>query len=192
MNPDSLRTLCGTEGYIAPEILEYSPAYNESCDMWSLGVTLYILIGGYRPFNGTETEIIKQIRYGEYTFHDHYWLHVSKEVKDLICQMMALDPSKRISASEALRSDWMMLDDSNLQIDLSSNLSKLQALVGGTDMENIAHTLQDSSSVGMVFDFVKRNASIIISLGSLSLRTVDAIWQACCRLPSWHTTNSTV
>mmetsp|Transcript_30844 Transcript_30844/g.55906 ORF Transcript_30844/g.55906 Transcript_30844/m.55906 type:complete len:96 (+) Transcript_30844:3-290(+) len=92
--------------------------------------------------------------------------------------MLALDPSKRISASEALRSDWMALDDSNLQIDLSSNLSKLQALVGGTDMENIAHTLQESSSVCIPFGFVTRNSSIIFSLGSLSARTVYSMWTA--------------
>jgi hypothetical protein len=75
--------------------------------------------------------------------------------------MLALDPSKCISASEALCSDWMVLDNGDLQIDLSSNLSKLQALVGGTNIENIAHTLQESSLVCIPFDFVTRNLSII-------------------------------
>lgn len=92
--------------------------------------------------------------------------------------MLALDPSKCISASEALCSDWMVLDNGDLQIDLSSNLSKLQALVGGTNIENIAHTLQESSLVCIPFDFVTRNSSIIFSLGSLSAKTVDSIWTA--------------
>lgn len=64
--PNSLRTQCGTEGYTAPEILSHRPEYDVPCDMWSLGVVMYILIGGYRPFRGTGTEIIRQIRYGEY------------------------------------------------------------------------------------------------------------------------------
>lgn len=82
--PNSLRTQCGTEGYVAPEILEHRPAYDVSCDMWSLGVIIYIVLGGYRPFRGEGEDVMRQIRYGDYKFHKRYWSHVSDDAKNLI------------------------------------------------------------------------------------------------------------
>jgi len=140
--PNSLRTQCGTEGYTAPEILKHRPEYDVGCDMWSLGVVLYILIGGYRPFRGTGTEIMRHIRYGEYEFHSRYWSHVSNEAKDLICRMMTVDPSKRITASEALESDWIMADDSTLMSDLSGNQNGLKSFKGKAKMRQVAQMVR--------------------------------------------------
>jgi len=74
-------------------------------------VVLYILVGGYRPFRGTGTEIMRQIRYGDYQFHDQIWSNMSNEAKDLIRRMLTVDPRKRITASEALESDWIIAND---------------------------------------------------------------------------------
>jgi serine/threonine protein kinase len=41
--------MCGTPGYVAPELLKKIP-YDWQCDMWSLGVVVFILLGGYAPF----------------------------------------------------------------------------------------------------------------------------------------------
>jgi serine/threonine protein kinase len=139
--PNSLRTQCGTEGYTAPEILEHRPEYDVPCDMWSLGVVLYILIGGYRPFRGSGTEIMRQIRYGEYEFHEQYWNHVSREAKDLIKRMMTVHPIKRITAAEALESDWMVADDSTLQSDLSPNQTGLRAFNGKAKMRKVVQMM---------------------------------------------------
>ena len=141
--PNSLRTQCGTEGYTAPEILEHRPEYDVHCDIWSLGVVLYILIGGYRPFRGTGMEIMRQIRYGEYEFHDRYWSHVSNEAKDLIRRMMTVDPNKRISASQALESDWIMADDSTLQSDLSGNQNELKTFKGKAKMRHVVQMVRN-------------------------------------------------
>jgi len=105
--PNSLTTVCGTEGFVAPEIIEHSPQYDVECDIWSLGVVLYILLGGYRPFRGEGEECLERIRYGEYQFHRKYWSHVSDDTKDLIAQMLTVDISHRITAQEALDSDLM-------------------------------------------------------------------------------------
>ena len=83
-NPNSLTTVCGTEGFVAPEIIEHSPQYDVQCDMWSLGVVIYIVLGGYRPFRGEGDECMEKIRYGRYMFHDRYWSEVSDEAKILI------------------------------------------------------------------------------------------------------------
>ena len=128
--PNSLRTQCGTEGYVAPEILEHRPAYDVSCDMWSVGVILYIVLGGYRPFRdekGDADEVMRQIRYGEYKFHKKYWEHVSDDAKNLITRMLTVDPVKRITAENALRNRWIQADEISLAgNELSNNMEDLE------------------------------------------------------------------
>lgn len=105
MQPNSLTTVCGTEAFVAPEIIQHHPQYDVECDMWSLGVVLYILLGGYRPFRGEGEDCLEKIRYGDYKFHRKYWCHVSDDVKQLIGRMLDIDPSRRITAEEALDCD---------------------------------------------------------------------------------------
>jgi len=125
--PNCLRTQCGTEGYVAPEILEHRPAYDVCCDMWSLGVIMYIMLGGYRPFRGEGEEVMKQIRYGEYKFHKRYWSDVSDDAKDLIASMLTVDPVKRITAEMALSASWIQADRGSLGgVELSKNLEDLK------------------------------------------------------------------
>jgi serine/threonine protein kinase len=127
--PNSLRTQCGTEGYVAPEILEHRPAYDTPCDMWSVGVIIYTVLGGYRPFRSEDKdEVMKQIRYGEYKFHKRYWSHVSQGAKDLIAGMLTVDPQQRMTAEKALKSPWIQADDSKLRNDLSENKEQLKDL----------------------------------------------------------------
>jgi len=102
LQKNSLTTVCGTEGFVAPEIIEHSPQYDIECDMWSLGVVLYILFGGYRPFRGEGDACLEKIRYGDYRFHNKYWSHVSSDTKDLISRMLTVDVRDRITAEQAL------------------------------------------------------------------------------------------
>ena len=111
--PNGLSTQCGTEGYVAPEVLQNRPAYDVQCDMWSLGVVMYILLGGYRPFRGDdEEEVERKIRYGEYKFHKRYWKEISEDAKTLISRMLTVNPIARITATGALSSDWFLMDES--------------------------------------------------------------------------------
>ena len=79
--------------------------------MWSVGVVLYILLGGYRPFRGDEDDVLRAIRYGEYKFHKRYWKGISDDAKILITRMLTVNPIGRITATAALSSDWFF-DDS--------------------------------------------------------------------------------
>lgn len=102
-----LLTQCGTPGYVAPEILHGVP-YGTKADMWSLGVIVYILLGGYPPFiEQNQRELFKKIKKGQYEFHVEYWGQISSEAKDLISGLLTVNPDKRLSAEDALQDPWM-------------------------------------------------------------------------------------
>ena len=127
LTPNSLTTQCGTPGYVAPEILE-GVAYDTKSDMWSLGVIIYILLGGYPPFiEQNQRELFRKIRKGQYEFHDEYWGGVSKDAKNLISSLLTVDPAKRLSAKEALEHKWMLADGKKLAAqDLGTNLAEFK------------------------------------------------------------------
>jgi calcium-dependent protein kinase len=96
----------GTPYYIAPEVLKKS--YTEKCDLWSVGVIMYILLCGYPPFNGSRDEqIIKAVLAGKYSLDEPEWADVSAEAKDLVAKLLTYNPDERPSASEALKHPWI-------------------------------------------------------------------------------------
>eukprot|EP00980_Cylindrotheca_fusiformis_P030184 scaffold24525_cov162-Cylindrotheca_fusiformis.AAC.1 len=124
--PNSLHTQCGTQEYVAPEVLENKPAYDVSCDMWTIGVIVFIMLGGYYPFRAKkEIDVLKKVRYGEFKFHEKFWKDISEDAKSLVRQLMTVDPEQRISASDALKSSWIYSDSLVLKTDLSPNMGSL-------------------------------------------------------------------
>lgn len=90
----------GTSYYIAPEVLERN--YNESCDIWSLGVILYLMLTGCAPFNGaTDGEIHAKIKTGKYSIETLVDAGASDDAIDLITHMLEFNKDKRISAVQA-------------------------------------------------------------------------------------------
>ena len=125
--PNSLTTQCGTPGYVAPEILSGRP-YGTQSDMWSLGVIVYILLGGYPPFmDKNQRELFRKIRKGQYEFHEEYWSQVSEEAKGLIRSLLTVNATKRLDASAALRNSWIGADDLDLSSrDLGTSLKQFK------------------------------------------------------------------
>ena len=126
--PNCLSTLCGTQAYVAPEVLNLmAKGYDERADMWSIGVVVFILLGGYPPFEGPIEELANIILKGEFEFEELYWNHISDEAKDLIAALLQMNPDKRLSAEEALQSDWMMAEEETLTVnDLSTARSQMR------------------------------------------------------------------
>ncbi|XP_042161476.1 calcium/calmodulin-dependent protein kinase type II subunit gamma isoform X7 [Oncorhynchus tshawytscha] len=97
----------GTPGYLSPEVLR-KDAYGKPVDIWACGVILYILLVGYPPFwDEDQHKLYQQIKAGAYDFPSPEWDTVTPEAKNLINQMLTINPSKRITADQALKHPWI-------------------------------------------------------------------------------------
>ncbi|XP_032397182.1 calcium/calmodulin-dependent protein kinase type II subunit gamma isoform X3 [Etheostoma spectabile] len=97
----------GTPGYLSPEVLRKDP-YGKPVDIWACGVILYILLVGYPPFwDEDQHKLYQQIKAGAYDFPSPEWDTVTPEAKNLINQMLTINPAKRITADQAIKHPWI-------------------------------------------------------------------------------------
>ena len=98
-------------------------AYDKKCDLWSLGIIMYILLCGYPPFSGNcgsqcgwnqgepcnacQELLFHSIQDGGFDFPDTEWREISLEAKDLISKLLVKDPRKRLSAEQVLEHPWV-------------------------------------------------------------------------------------
>lgn len=110
-------TIVGSPLYIAPEILAKKP-YDFSCDLWSCGVILYLLLSGSPPFKGTSNhEIFNNITEGNFDLENGVWEEISKEAKSLVRGLLKVDPKDRMAIGKALIHPWFnkMLSENLIQ-----------------------------------------------------------------------------
>ena len=109
LNPGELLTeVVGYTRIISPEML--SGNYDYSCDMWSAGIIMHVLLVGILPFKAKdETSILKAISSGRVGFNRPIWKRISVQAKDLIQKILVVNPALRISPSEALAHPWLEL-----------------------------------------------------------------------------------
>ncbi|XP_048384311.1 calcium/calmodulin-dependent protein kinase type IV-like isoform X3 [Stegostoma tigrinum] len=105
----TMKTICGTPGYCAPEILR-GCAYGPEVDMWSVGVITYILLCGFEPFYDERGDqyMYKRILNCDYDFVSPWWDEVSLNAKDLVRKLILLDPKKRLTTYQALQHPWVI------------------------------------------------------------------------------------
>merc|ERR550534_2683498 len=98
-------TVVGSEMYTAPEVLSKKP-YGSSCDLWSLGVTTYVMICGKPPFWGSKPNMMKQIMEGNYPTTGDGW-EENPIGLDFCVQLMQVDPAKRMTVEGIFKHPWL-------------------------------------------------------------------------------------
>lgn len=123
----AMTTCCGSPSYVAPEVLTQG-VYNDVCDVWSIGVILYVLLSGYLPFYAeTQDELFDKILSGQFSFRNKVWGEVSPLAKDLITKMLTLDEHERPSAAQCLQHDWFKTSNPTKQLGSLGSLRDLRA-----------------------------------------------------------------
>ncbi|KAG7214168.1 hypothetical protein KM043_001517 [Ampulex compressa] len=122
-----LLTPVGSAEFMAPEVVEAfigeANYYDKRCDLWSLGVIMYILLCGYPPFYGNcgtdcgwergencracQELLFTSIQEGRYEFPDKEWRCISDDAKDLINGLLVKDAHQRLSAESILKHPWI-------------------------------------------------------------------------------------
>ena len=107
---EKMHTVVGTPYYVAPEVLKGN--YDKNCDVWSLGVILFVFLCGYPPFEGDNNkEIFRNVLKQPLTFDPADWNTISDSAKDLVRKMLDKDPATRISAQACLEHPWFTSND---------------------------------------------------------------------------------
>jgi calcium-dependent protein kinase len=96
---------CGTLSYVAPEVLHKK--YTSQCDMWSLGVVIFILLAGYMPFSGPDEKQVRCIKEGKFTWKEEKWSIISKHGREFVEKLMTVNPEQRLTAVLALEHPWI-------------------------------------------------------------------------------------
>lgn len=139
-----LCTPVGSAEYLAPEVVEAfmnDMSYDKRCDLWSLGVIVYIMLSGKVPFTGKcgsdcgwdrgqecrdcQQFLFERIQEGVYDFPSADWSHVSDDAKDLIRHLLEHDVTMRYSAADVLRHPWITGVAPSTQLSTPSVLKRL-------------------------------------------------------------------
>jgi len=125
---------CGAAYYVAPEVLNRS--YHEGCDIWSIGVLSFIMLCGYPPFaplrGYNEHEILEKVKKGAFVFQPAEWDAISQGAKNIVSQMLTVDPLLRPSAQDLLASPWVrftgdFLNPTPISADMVRQLQRFQS-----------------------------------------------------------------
>lgn len=101
-----LTTATGTPYYVSPQVL--AGKYDHMSDLWSIGVIMYVMLCGYPPFFGeTDAQVLAKVRAGSFSFPADDWKDVSEDAKNLIYNLLKMDPRDRYTAEQTLNHEWI-------------------------------------------------------------------------------------
>ena len=129
------RGLVGSSYYIAPEVIKGK--YDESCDEWSIGVIMYIMLTGMPPFFGSDDEsVLNHVSEGKYDTTLESYRRLSDNAKDLITKLLKFDPKERISSKDALNHPWFQTEEFKSVYQLINTVNHNEAMEMFQNLEN--------------------------------------------------------
>lgn len=136
---DMMQTAVGSITYTAPEVLKRSVAYDTSCDLWSLGVLIYVVLCGKPPFWGSQQNICNRILHASYPMSGSPWDQISDDAKDLIRNLLVVDPSDRLTINGVYQHPWLINEKTQtLQPQVSNEiLGNLRSYQGLTTFRSL-------------------------------------------------------
>jgi len=154
MKTKDCKTFCGTPHYFAPEVINtfrdrdagQAAGYGKQVDMWSLGVILYIMLSGIPPFE--EDGLYEQILDGRYEFDVHEWTKVSLEAKELVRQLMTVNPKDRLTIQQTMSHKWFTVEQSPTPPDHGVKAGGEVRQFGGPDPEADAGSAKRRRTIG--------------------------------------------
>ncbi|OAD06259.1 hypothetical protein MUCCIDRAFT_155277 [Mucor lusitanicus CBS 277.49] len=155
----TLKTTCGTPGYMAPEIFKKT-GHGKPVDLWAIGVITYFLLSGYTPFEGSNNvEEMQAIMNADYNYDDPCWENISQAAKNFIDRCLTINADERITAHQALEHEWLLTisDGSksteeggdllpNLRTNFNARRTFKKAINMVTLSNHFGHSLKSSSS----------------------------------------------
>jgi len=170
-----LTTKAGTPYYVAPQVL--AGKYDQSADLWSCGVIMYVLLCGYPPFYGeTDADVLTKVRLGNFTFNAADWKNVSEDAKNLIRMLLKMNPRDRFTAQQSLHHIWVnnkapKAKDVPLQASLVDNLKGFRSTnkLKKAALHVIAGQLDESQIKGLrqVFMQLDDNGDGLLSVAEM-------------------------
>jgi calcium-dependent protein kinase len=161
-----MRTKCGTPYTTAPEVIR--ECYDERCDVWSVGVVLYIMLSGKRPFEAIDiggglsdagkAAMIANILAGRYHFNHKQWNQVSKQGINFVKALLTHDYRHRMRSHEALESPWLkeIVNHRDYQAHLTMRNEHIAKAVTTLKHSTEATEFQRTGMVALVFGIPSR------------------------------------
>lgn len=153
-----LKTSCGSPNYASPEVVSGKFYAGPETDVWSAGVCLYALLCGSLPFDDENVpNLFRKIKHGNFTLPGH----ISADAKDLIVQMLVVDPTKRLTIPLIRKHRWFRV---GLPEYLRHPLKYLQGGAGGS--QALANDTLDTQ----VVEELRRLGMSVQDVGSMTAR----------------------
>jgi calcium-dependent protein kinase len=121
-------TSCGSAEYVSPDVL-CGEGYTDKCDLWSIGVIVWMLLTGYPPFHGDRRKMMGKIKEGRPDWsHQGRWKLVPDEARDFVKRLLVKDPDERSDAQTALRHPWLIHRTPKVELSHQCGSSALSAI----------------------------------------------------------------
>lgn len=178
---DQCKTLCGTAAYCAPEII-LGRMYNESVDIWSLGILLYMMLNKRLPF--VHSSVMGQMNLITNTSPE-IPNSLSSSAQDLLNRMLNKDPSNRITLNEVLYHPW--IEDQIFNIEKVQELIEKKKNIQNSIISHIGLKFYDTDGIVKEIENNEKTKRVMAYKLLKNIRFVDQLCKSVKRVPDLPT-----